>query len=309
MRSEIEALLVELLETYGYTVINIADSIIRAEKKGEEIIVTYALPDETLDEIIWERMARIRNIEAEAKLFVNLTACQNPTVEVLNALKKQGVILLPRENFEREIGRAKLSKILSEYEKKEEEVKSELQYSPEERFFVLAVDRNEIEKIGEQVSGFNYELHYVPHHVYTYSCEIKRGGIGRKCTGIVAVDARNGQVKKWKRLPEVKDMAEYPGSLKPATLTQEEAKALANDWILQNERRELSPVEMKIDNIVVIEKRIEQPDPESIVLNYLGIIHLPIWYVEGSAGVIVVNGAEGSIIDLEFFGIPTKIDK
>jgi len=302
MRKEIEELLAEILASYGYNVVSITEGIMRAEKGGEEIAIAYGLPDEMLEEIIWERLARMRKIEAEARLFVNLTACQNPSEEVKSALKKFGVILLSRENFEREIGRAKLSKILGKYDKKEEESGSELQYSQEERFFALAVEKNEIERIGEQVSGFNYELHYVPHHLFSYSCQIKTGTLSRKCTGILAVDAINGQVKRLKKVPEVKGMAEYPGILKPALLSQEEAKVLANEWILQNERREKNPIEMKIDNIVLIEKRIEEPDPESIVLTYFGIIHFPIWYVEGSKGVIVVNGAEGTIVDLEFFG-------
>lgn len=303
MNTEIEELIIEVLENYGYHVINVAEKIIRAERRSDEIIVTYALPDEVLEEAVWERITRIRKIVASTKLFINLTQCQDVPEEVLRTLREQSIVLVSRENFEREIGRVKLSKILTNYEVVESSVDTSVDFSPEERFFVLKVDRNGIEKEGEKVSGFNYELRYVPHHLFTYSCEIKRNGMGTKIEGLLAVDALNGQIKKWRKVPGIASMPEYPGSLKAVVLSAEEAKTLSIEWILHNESREISPVEMKIDNIIVIEKRMERPDPETIVLKYLGIFHLPIWYVEGSAGVMVVNAAEGTVIDMEFFGL------
>ncbi|MEM4293023.1 MAG: hypothetical protein QXJ27_02490, partial [Thermoplasmata archaeon] len=286
-----------------------ADRVIRAEGKGEEIVVTYALPDEVLEEAVWERLPRMRKIVATTKLFINLTKCQTVSDEILKTLKQHGIVLVPLENFERELGSVKLSKILVKWEEAESLPELDVKYSPEERFFVLKLDRNGIEKEGEKVSGFNYELRYVPHHLFTYTCEIKRDGMRTKVGGYLAVDAVNGQIKKWKKIPEVREIPEYPGTLRTVSLSAEDAKALAIDWILHNETREISPVEMKIDNIIVIEKRVESPDPETIALNYLGVFHLPIWYVEGSAGVMIVNAAEGTVIDMEFFGVGTKIDK
>ncbi|MCX8174104.1 MAG: hypothetical protein N3F63_05835 [Thermoplasmata archaeon] len=303
MQTEIEALIIEILENYGYRVINVSEKLIRAERRGDDILVTYAFVDEVLEEAAWERLSRIRKIVATTKLFINLTQCQEVPDGILRTLKEQGVVLVPRENFEREVGRVKLSKILAKYEGIEPSPETDVEYSAEERFFALKMDRSAIEKEGEKVSGFNYELRYVPHHLFTYTCEIKRNGTGTKIWGILAVDAVNGQIKKWKKMPGIAKMPEYPGSLRAMVLSAEEAEAMATEWILHNESREVSPVEMKIDNILVIEKRIERPDPETIVLNYLGIFHLPIWYVEGSTGIMVVNAAEGTTVDMEFFGM------
>lgn len=301
MNAEIEALVIEILENYGYRIISIAEKIIRAERKSDEILVTYALIDEALEDAVWERVSKMRKIVATTKLFINLTLCQDVTNEILTTLRGQGIVLVPRENFEREVGRTKLSKILAKYDETELSADANLEYSPEERFFLLKIDRNGIEKEGEKVSGFNYELRYVPHYLFTYTCEIKRNGVSTKIAGILAVDGVNGQIKKWKKIPEVTSMPKYPGTLRTVSLPPEEAKILATEWILHNESREISPVEMKIDNIIVIEKRMERPDPATIVLNCLGLFHLPIWYVEGSEGVMVVNATEGSVIDMEFF--------
>lgn len=309
MNAEIEELIIEMLDYYGYRVINVADRVIRAERKGDEIVVTYALPNEVLEEEVWERLSKLRKIVATTKLFINLTKCQEVTNDLLKTLKEHSIVLVPIENFEMEIGRVKLSKILAKFEEAECCPETDIKYSPEERFFVLKLDRNGIEKEGEKVGAFNYELRYVPFHLFTYTCEIKRNGVKAKIGGNLAVDAVNGQIKKWRKIPEVTKMPEYPGTLSPVSLNVEEAKALATEWILHNETREISPIEMKIDKIIVIEKRIERPDPDTIVLDYIGIFHLPIWYVEGSAGVMIVNAADGTVIDMEFFGVGTKIDK
>ncbi|MGB9636216.1 MAG: hypothetical protein ACPL1Y_03070 [Thermoplasmata archaeon] len=301
MLSALEELIIEILENYGYRVISVSNRIIRAERNAEDIVVSYALPDENIEEAVRKCISDVRKISASTKLFINLTPSQTLSPDTIEFLKEYSLIHVPRLNFEMEIGRTKLSKILEGYEGEVKAVPKEITYSGVERFFAINVDRNAIEKLSTQVSGFNYELRYVPHHLFSYVCEIKRPGIVQKLTGFLTVDAINGQIKKWKTVPDHVDRPEIPGMLKEPVLGREEAEHMAKKWILANESREIKPRELRIDNILVIEKRLEAPDPNTISLNYLGIFHLPIWYVEGSMGIIIVNASDGAIIDMEFF--------
>jgi hypothetical protein len=303
MHAEIERIIMDILEFYGFKVCNVKNRIISAEgKHAEEIFVSYALPDDAAEDILLAYIAVVRRMKAYLKIFIDFGA-RKIDERIQARAKEHGVVVIPRTNIENEIGRILVARALKDNSTEDASVNVSLQYSPEERFFSIFIDKEAIEHMGEKVSAFNYELRFTPVHIFTYTCEIihERTQAKKNRSGIVVVDAINGQIKRWSKIPEVRDKAGMPGILKDPVITCENAKAMVTEWIMNAETRETEPVEMKVDNLLIIEKNIERPAPETLALNYLGIFYLPIWYVEGSKGALIVNAADGTIIDLEYF--------
>jgi hypothetical protein len=65
MHAEIERIIMDILEFYGFKVRNVKNRIISAEgKHAEEIFVSYALPDDAVEDILLAYIAVVRRMKA-----------------------------------------------------------------------------------------------------------------------------------------------------------------------------------------------------------------------------------------------------
>ncbi|MFQ6107288.1 MAG: hypothetical protein ACE5QF_06865 [Thermoplasmata archaeon] len=161
---------------------------------------------------------------------------------------------------------------------------------------------DDIREIGKKtVKGFNYMLQLVPHFVYDFRSVLRvPGEDDRVVEGCVAINALTSQWEIWdKDFETVEEVSATHERLEPKT---DEKSALERAIVAA---RELGTEEIETiheeDHATIVEKRVENPEEEDIALNSRGLVYLPVWCVEGTLGVIIVNANTGKIIREDYY--------
>ncbi len=162
--------------------------------------------------------------------------------------------------------------------------------------------RDDIREIGKKtVTGFNYMLQLVPHFVYDFKCALNvPGGEDRVVEGCVAINALTSQWETWE--PDFETVEEVSATherLEPK-IDEESAFKSAKAAAQELGTEEIESIR-EADHATIVEKKVESPEEEDIVLNRRGLVYLPVWCVEGTLGVIIVNANTGKIIREDYY--------
>jgi hypothetical protein len=152
------------------------------------------------------------------------------------------------------------------------------------------------------IRGFRYELELVPYYIYEFSCEVVVDGkdAGKQRLGLIGVNALSGDFELWKtRFELVPDMQWAHTKLEPK-IDAERAEGLAHDGVISLNTSEVESVVDK-GTALIIEKKKIRPREGAITLRRMGLVYLPVWCVEGSSGIMIVNAVTGKIIKEDFY--------
>jgi hypothetical protein len=159
-------------------------------------------------------------------------------------------------------------------------------------------DVREISK--KTIQGFKFDLELVPHYIFEYSCSYEGpGGKDVSRTGLISVNALTGRCTTWDRMPETEDISADLVRMEPK-LDEEHARGIATKAIiaLNTEFRELI---VERDHATIIEKSTFGPAEESILAMTSTFVMVPVWCVEGSHGVMILDGMSGKIISEDYY--------
>lgn len=154
---------------------------------------------------------------------------------------------------------------------------------------------------GKTVQGFKHDLELVPHYLFEYLCIFEgRDGEERKNRGIIAVNAFTGKYSEWEDEPEfTDDMSNAHVQLEPKV--DESAATKAAMQAVMETNREHDEVIVERDHATIIEKAVFAPKEENVVLEKRGLVMVPVWCVEGSHGVMILDGMTGKIISEDYY--------
>ena len=147
------------------------------------------------------------------------------------------------------------------------------------------------------VGGFRFSLELVPFHVFEYSCELVAAGDerGRPASGIVAVNALSAETEFWPGGFETVGSVEANHTRLEPTLSSEDASHAAVKAARERHTTTIDDVDEK-DTVTIFEKKKVQPRDGSMSARPLGLVFLPLWCVEGSAGTMIINAVTGRIV-------------
>lgn len=155
--------------------------------------------------------------------------------------------------------------------------------------------------VQDRIEGaFRFDLQMMPHFCYVYTCEVEGvPGSREKRVGAVLVNAVTGEAREWpQREPVVKfDIKEprmEPALDKVAAQAQAREKALSLNTRVLHLKQEKGPV-------TVYEKRTVRPAEDALVLEFKGMVYLPVWGVEGGNGALVLDAVTGHVVKEELF--------
>ncbi|MCG7844901.1 MAG: hypothetical protein MIO90_05670 [Methanomassiliicoccales archaeon] len=235
-----------------------------------------------------------------------------PLAESVLASMPAGVVIWDREAVEHEIGRTRIEGMVGEedhgliddlYADDYPEVnEGALDVSDEERITPLHVGLQEVVELSTKaVGGFSHRLDLVPHYIFSYDVPlyVGDGRIGSK-DGLLAVNALTKVVEPWSEIPQTVPKLDQGHKRLEPTLEEEDAFSLVRVAV---EREHTYERDMVRENgqVTMTERVLVHPRLDDGSFKSLGLVYVPIWCVEGTKGVMVLNASTGKVLSEEHF--------
>ncbi len=240
------------------------DDLLKLEEASEKsiLITTEELPDETReslpqDSTVWDRKVMIEKL-GEMVL-------EKSTLEGLE--EGEEGIKGPEKKFDFEI-----------------------EHDTKEGILEPIIDFEEVSELGEKlVGGFKYRLEVVPHYVFEY--EIKNRDERKKK---VYLNAVSGELNFWEKpFKIISELKRSHVKLEP-NIPEENSKEMTLKSLLER-HTEIKERRWEENGATIVEKSQEGPSKEDIELEHKGMVYVPMWAVEGTDGIVVINAARGKI--------------
>jgi hypothetical protein len=164
--------------------------------------------------------------------------------------------------------------------------------------FMTLTDIVELSK--KSVKGFRYVLELVPHYLFQYSCELKPDNGPVMSDELVSVNALTRKCEFWNHNFETVASLNHVHTRIEPKISVEEARELARRFGIEKSTTVIENIKER-KHTVVTEKKVIRPGDDEIVLEDKGLVYLPIWCVEGTNGVMIVNAAAGKIIEEDYY--------
>lgn len=156
------------------------------------------------------------------------------------------------------------------------------------------MDFDEVTELGEKMAkGFRYRLELVPHYLYDYSVTMQDG---KEDSGELYLNAISGSGNFWRRdFQRVADIKRSHFKLEPK-ITQEEGKIRALKAIHKRDRyMEREEERWEEDGVTIVERPKKVSSTEDINLYFREMVYVPMWAVEGTQGIVIINAATGKV--------------
>jgi len=300
----LNAVLKEILESRGFLV-DQAGPFVRGRRENVELrFFPYARHSPAA-------MEELIKVTPTIKGKVVLAALVPLAESTLAALPPE-VVVWDREAVEHEVGRTRIEKLVGEEDHGliddlyaddvpmlEEDASA---VGEEERIIPMRMSLQDVVELSSKtVGGFSHRLELVPHYVFSYQVPlyVGEGKIGGR-EGTVAVNALNKDVQSWDQVPEtVASLDQGHKRLEPI-LEEEEASALVRSTV---EREHTYERDMVRENgqVTMTERVTVHPRLDLGSVRPLGIYYVPIWCVEGTKGVMVLNASTGKVLSEDYF--------
>jgi len=236
---------------------------------------------------------------------------------VQNYLQNSGVHYWGREEIEHEIGSMKLETVSRGAGKSlideviSDDLPERLLEPPEQAIPVIVESTQEraerivkpnfgLEEVKHlarhEIQGHKFELELVPHYLFHYVLNLEGG---KQKAGIAAVNALTSHVETWRWGFELVDSIDVISSKREPKIDQGKAMKIAHDFIGKEYKSHAETVK-DFGHSEIIERRKPLSDP--MVIEFKGLVYLPVWCVEGKGGAMIVNSSSGKIISEHLHG-------
>lgn len=205
-----------------------------------------------------------------------------------------------RESLIQKIGEMELEKSvmegIAEGEKgligPDDDLHSDLEQNGKESTLKPIMDFNDVSELGEkQVKGFKYRLELVPHYLFHYKIWWDEGEI---TDGRFYLNGISGKRNFWNRsFQRIGDIKRSHIKLEP-NISKEKSYEKAVEAIKERHSVEMEE-KWEEEGVTIVEKSEDSPSNENIELNEKGLVYVPMWAVEGTKGIVVINAATGKI--------------
>ena len=361
-------LIIRIFKSHGFEINSSSDysKYILASKDNINLSIGYLEPGEEI------AVAKIRNFYRDAKKdnadrFIYIIPSANYPNNIDKFADDRRIQIWDRERFERELGRAVLSKaedlenitefigelgeiVSTEAESLLEPTASELETSSEEipimvPFFTME-DETEAEKPAEAttttsttpepssterpenlpeqiedvriikpkvtkdnavsmankiVRGFRFNLELIPYYIFSYKCKFDSNVPGEsESSGVIGINGLTSNIEGWSGNIETVKYLDEPHTKLELKFPYEKALSLANDAVIELNTKTVETKE-ESDSTIIFEKKKLKPKPDAIELRSKGLYYLPVWCIEGSNGLMIIDASSGKIIKEDFF--------
>ncbi len=173
----------------------------------------------------------------------------------------------------------------------EKEFDFEVEHGDGERILEPTMDFEDVSELGHQLAnGFKYTLELVPHYLFDYRVK----GDDDFDSGKLYLNAISGKPNFWKRpFKSIKEIKRSHVKMEP-NMSEDEGVEKAHDAI-KDRYSEKKEEKWEENGTTIVEKGYEEPSDEEIEIEKKGVIYVPMWAVEGTEKIVVINAARGKV--------------
>ncbi|MBP7086530.1 MAG: hypothetical protein KBA58_00535 [Methanomassiliicoccales archaeon] len=299
----LNAVLKEILESRGFLV-DQAGSFVRGRREKIEL---HFFPYSRHSPAAMEELIKAApGIEGKVVL-----AALVPLAESTLAALPPEVVVWDREAVEHEVGRTRIEKLVGEedhgliddlYADDVPMLDGPPEQGEEERIIPMRISLQDVVELSSRsVGGFSHRLELVPHYLFSYQVPlyVGEGKIGGR-EGNMAINALTKDVQSWDQVPEtVANLDQGHKRLEPI-LEEEDASALVRSTVEKEHTYERDMVREN-GQVTMTERVTVHPRMDLGSVRSLGIYYVPIWCVEGTKGVMVLNASTGKVLSEDYF--------
>lgn len=328
-------ILKKILKSYDFHIVEEHTQYILASKEGSSVAAAVIdVKDEiTISDVQAKKMELPQDLD---KVIIATTLdVDSQLEEFANA---ESILLWDKKKLEEEIGRAVLadSKVdfltdLTENQDidivnkskdvPQEEIVPQVELAPIEIAPIeVKIEAMPREDIGEAimkpqitmgdvseiskkiVQGFRFDLELIPYYLYDYSCELVVEGqqLPQISSGTLAVNGLTNSAESWDfKFETVSDMETTHTKLEPR-FDEKRAYDTARESAIALNTKEIQTVDDR-GAVTIYEKKKVRPKEGAIDIVKRGLVYLPVWCVEGSNGVMIINATTGKIIKEDIY--------
>ena len=236
-----------------------------------------------------------------------------PLAESTLANIPSDVVIWDREAIEHEVGRTRIETMVGEEDHGLIDdlyaddfppvMKAEnMEEDQEERIAPMQIGLQAVVELSAKtVSGFSHRLELIPHFLFSYNAPlyVGEGRIGSK-EGILAVNALTNAVEPWEEIPATVTKLEQGYKRLEPVLDEEEASALVRVAVEKEHTHERDMVKEN-GQVTMTERVVVHPRLDQGSVKRMGMIYVPIWCVEGTKGVMIINASTGKVLSEDYF--------
>jgi len=279
-------LLEEYLEYEGYKIVESEKGKTVVDTGEEKLVLIIAGPVVHEDDLL--------KLEEASEKSVLITTEELPA-ETRESISED-TLVWDRDVLIEKLGEMVLEKsTLEGLEEGEEGIKGpkkkfefDIEHESKEGVLEPIIDFEEVSELGEKlVRGFKYRLEVVPHYVFDYK-------IKNQDKGKVYLNAISGELNFWERpFKIISELKRSHVKLEP-NIPEDKSeemtlKSLKDRFTEKKEKR------WEENGATIVEKSQEGPSEGDIELEHKGMVYVPMWAVEGTDGIVVINAARGKV--------------
>ncbi|MEF8873326.1 MAG: hypothetical protein V5A88_01500 [Candidatus Thermoplasmatota archaeon] len=302
-------LLIECLKYEGYEPVESQEGKIVVEKKTTEASSSESEEQvEVQEETVEQATLVVAGAVVNEDDLLALEESEGPTMLVVTEDVSQDILssipedveIWGREELIEKFGKMMLEKTFLEgVAEGEKGIKGpsqgfdfDIEHEGGERILAPIIEFEEVSELGEKmVKGFKYTLELVPHYLYDYRVEKEEGETAQ---GKLYLNSVSGKPNFWEKPFESMDeMKRSHVKLEPNIPQEESGKRALN--AVMDKFTEKKEKRWEENGTTIVEKEHERPSAEDIDLQKRGVVYVPMWAVEGTDGIVVINAARGKV--------------
>jgi hypothetical protein len=329
--SNIIEILKKIIISYDFNITEEFPNYLLADKEGSKIACVLLPPIEeiSLPDILSQKQVLPPDID---KIIMATTLEVSPEIE--KAASDEDILLWDKKKLEEEIGRVVLNSAQGSIPKEElidsflneseipikKEEPTEIKMPPTMDQIDVRIESKNIERDGEViikpqvtiqdvseiskriVQGFRFDLELVPYYVFDFSCELIIEGktSPQISSGILAVNGLTNHAENWEFDFQVVSEIETSHTKLEPKFDANRAFETARESAIALNTREIQTVDDR-GAVTIYEKKKVRPKEGAIDLKKRGLIYLPVWCIEGSNGVMIINATTGKVIKEDIY--------
>ena len=148
--------------------------------------------------------------------------------------------------------------------------------------------------------ALRFDLQLLPHHVLSYTVELDGPGETKVVrTGGILVNAISGVATAWRPGVTIDKLEPDKIRIEPS-IERAQATSNALELVMSLHTRVVNLKQEK-RSVTVYEKRTIRPRDAAVILEYKGMLYVPVWCIEAAQGAAVLDALTGRVIKEEIF--------
>jgi hypothetical protein len=152
------------------------------------------------------------------------------------------------------------------------------------------------------VKGFRFNLELIPYYIFDYSCkfDVDEKKEDTAHFGVLGINGLTSNIEDWSKHTNTTSNIKEPHTKLDVKFTYDKAVLIAKQAVIEINTKMVETKE-EFDSTIVFEKKKLKPKDDAITINSKGIHYLPVWCIEGSNGLMIIDASSGKIIKEDIF--------